>query len=117
MNGRTRFDSRRSDSVIAGELLLEALRPFRQRLAGRLLDLGCGGRSAAAPLELAVDGYVGSTGPAARNSASIRADAASLPFALDVRSAVVAEVLEHVRAPDAVMREVFRVANPGRRCW
>ncbi|MBK7976725.1 MAG: glycosyltransferase [Deltaproteobacteria bacterium] len=57
--GAVRFDARGSDSVIAGELLLEALHPFRQRLAGRLLDLGCGDGPLRAPLQLASEGYLG----------------------------------------------------------
>lgn len=112
--GRVRFDARASDSVIAGELLLEALHPFRQRLAGRLLDLGCGDGPLRAPLQLASDGYLGVDRSPRASAASVRADAAALPFGAEAFDAViVAEVLEHVRAPDAVLREVYRVAAAG----
>ncbi len=114
ITGRARFDSRNSDSVIAGELLLEALRPFRQRLRGAVLDLGCGDGGLRAPLELARDGYVGVDRSSRAAAANVRADAQRLPFgAARFDGIVVAEVLEHVRAPDAVLAEVWRVARPG----
>ncbi|MFN7951863.1 MAG: methyltransferase domain-containing protein [bacterium] len=114
ITGRARFDARGSDSLIAGELLLEALVPFRRRLAGAVLDLGCGDGPLRAPLELPRDGYVGIDRSPRASAASVRADAARLPIC-DARfdGVVVAEVLEHVRAPDLVLAEVFRVARPG----
>lgn len=112
--GAVRFDARGSDSVIAGELLLEALHPFRQRLSGRLLDLGCGDGPLRAPLQLAAEGYLGVDRSPRASAAAVRADAAALPFGAEQFDAViVAEVLEHVRAPDAVLCEVHRVAAPG----
>ncbi len=114
ITGRTRFDSRGSDSVIAGELLLEALWPFRARLSGRVLDLGCGDGPLRGPLELMADGYVGFDRNPSADAARVRGDAAQLPFrAASFDGIVIAEVLEHVRAPADVLSEAWRVARPG----
>ncbi|MFQ5905078.1 MAG: class I SAM-dependent methyltransferase [bacterium] len=82
---------------------------------GSLLDVGCGEKPYYHIYSERVSSYVGldlpKTNPA---SADVHADALSLPFKDGSFDTVVSfQVLEHVREPDAMVREATRVLSPG----
>jgi SAM-dependent methyltransferase len=85
---------------------------------GNLLDIGSADRWLARHLPNDVS-YIALDYPATGKdlygaAPDVFADAAALPFADDSMDVVACfEVLEHVRSPDAVLREISRVLRPG----
>lgn len=79
---------------------------------GRVLDLGCGPRDQAAPLEYLGFKYVGVD--FSNGAADFLADAHSLPFADSTFDCVFSyAVLEHLHNPFVALAEVVRVLKPG----
>lgn len=85
----------------------------------RLVDIGCGRMPYRKELEPLVDSYVGVDHPQVSklyNSSvkpEVLADAKKLPFpANSFDTALLIQVLEHVDAPDKVIREAARVLKP-----
>lgn len=90
---------------------------LRTRAGGRVLDVGCADGWARAVL--ADCDYVGLDYPVTaiamyRTSPDVFADGKAIPFVNDSFDTVLLlEVLEHVRDPDGVLREIARVLKPG----
>jgi SAM-dependent methyltransferase len=83
------------------------------RLRGRLLDIGCGQKPYAPWLTEAVE-YIGVDIHAQMDGPDVCGLAWQLPFAdASMDAALCTQVLEHVQAPAAVLREVARVLRPG----
>ncbi|MBI2962870.1 MAG: methyltransferase domain-containing protein [Deltaproteobacteria bacterium] len=98
--------------------LLENERVARLRLAGRTLDAG-GGRECNGRRLLSCDGGIDSLNVDRRLAPTVVADLASgIPIA-DGRYANVISfnTLEHLRADDLVVRELYRVLAPGGRLF
>lgn len=109
------------------KLLRGRITELKDEMRGRLLDVGCGERPYQAMFD--VERYVGIEHLGAVINVSSRledyvghvahlvdsfADGERLPFRDEVfDSALCIEVLEHVRAPEMVAEEMFRVLRPG----
>jgi SAM-dependent methyltransferase len=81
-----------------------------------LLDLGCGNRPFGDFYEKHVSYSVGIDMPSSFHTLSVQVfgDATSLPFKNAVFDIVLcSEVMEHVREPEAMLREIRRVLRPG----
>jgi len=79
---------------------------------GRVLDLGCGVRDQAQPIESVGYRYVGVD--YSNSSADLLADAHSLPFADSTFECVFSyAVLQHLHSPFLAIREIERVLSPG----
>jgi len=80
--------------------------------AARVLDLGCGPRDQAVPLEFLGFDYVGID--VSGDAADLHADAHAIPFADSVFDCVFSyAVLEHLHSPWLALREIERVLKPG----
>ena len=79
---------------------------------GRVLDLGCGPRDQAQPIESVGYRYVGVD--YSSPSADLLADAHSIPFGDNSFECVFSyAVLEHLHSPFVAIREIERVLRPG----
>jgi SAM-dependent methyltransferase len=95
-------DSRELMSVIASHL----------HSKGRILDLGCGPRDQAIPVEYLGHQYVGID--YTNTSADFLGDAHAIPFASSSFDCVLSyAVLEHLHNPYVVIHEIARVLKPG----
>ena len=80
--------------------------------SGSVLDLGCGPRDQAIPIEYLGHNYVGLD--YTNESADLLADAHSIPFKTATFDCVLAyAVLEHLHNPFIAIREIERVLKPG----
>ncbi len=111
------LDTRRPELIYQGptaqrdssELLSEVMNHVPS--PGRVLDLGCGPRDQAAPLEYLGHEYVGVD----HNSeqADFQADAHALPFQDETFDIVLSyAVLEHLHNPFVALREIERILRP-----
>lgn len=93
-------------------LYREAIEHLAGDLHGLVIDVGCG-QAPYRPLLTGATKYVGiDTGH--DRLADVVGDAQRLPVASDAAESILCtEVLEHVRDPDAVVREIFRILKPG----
>ena len=79
---------------------------------GRVLDLGCGPRDQAQPIESVGYRYVGID--YSSSSADLLADAHSIPFSDNTFECVFSyTVLQHLHSPFLAIREIERVLSPG----
>jgi Methyltransferase domain len=92
------------------ELISEMIRSVPPN--GKVLDLGCGPRDQAQPIESVGYRYVGVD--YSSPSADLLADAHSIPFGNDSFDCVFSyAVLEHLHSPFVAIREIERVLRPG----
>ena len=92
------------------ELLSEMIKSVPTN--GRILDLGCGPRDQAKPIEYLGYRYVGVD--YSNPSADLLADAHSIPFSDNSFDCVFSyAVLEHLHSPFMAIREIERVLRPG----
>jgi SAM-dependent methyltransferase len=92
------------------ELISEMMRSVPQN--GRVVDLGCGARDQAQPIESVGYRYVGVD--YSNSSADLLADAHSIPFADSTFECVFSyAVLLHLHSPFLAIREIERVLSPG----
>lgn len=93
-------------------LYRDAIQHLAGDLSGLVVDVGCG-QAPYRPLLTRAAKYVGIDASQDR-SADIVGEAQRLPLASGVVDSILCtEVLEHVRDPDAVVREIFRALKPG----
>lgn len=97
----------------------EAIDEAKKYAKGKLIDIGCGRMPYRKELEPLVDSYIGVDHPQVSKlyksdvKPEVLADAKKLPFGnncFDI--ALLIQVLEHVDAPDKVIKEAARVLKP-----
>jgi SAM-dependent methyltransferase len=94
----------------------DAVRSFAPRMQGRLLEVGCGHSPYKNLVEPFVDRHVASDCDHSASTANVVCDGAALAFRADAfDSALCTQVLEHVRDPERVLKEIARVLRPGGR--
>lgn len=98
----------------------EAVQEAKKYAKGKLVDIGCGRMPYRKELEPLVDLYIGVDHPEVSKryisdiKPEVLADAKKLPFKNDSFDiALLIQVLEHVDAPDKVIKEAARVLRPG----
>jgi SAM-dependent methyltransferase len=109
------------DRYLIRSSILSALLSQREKLSGRLLDVGCGNMPYKSVLLQSGGGkvteYLGldlANNPVHRNQPDLLWEGEKIPLNSDsVDSALLTEVLEHVPNPDAVLTEICRVLRPG----
>lgn len=112
---------RNIDLALIRESILTALLSQREKLEGRLLDVGCGQMPYKKILLESGGGkvteYIGldlANNPIHQNQPDILWDEGKIPLASNmVDSVLLTEVLEHVPDPTAVLTEILRVMKPG----
>jgi SAM-dependent methyltransferase len=93
--------------------VIEAVTEFAPYLTGQLLEVGCGHKPYKRLVHPFVESYVATDYDASASSPDIVADAAQLPFRNETFDSVLCtQVLEHVRDPLAVVREIHRTLRP-----
>ncbi len=97
----------------------EAINEAKKYAKGKLIDIGCGRMPYRKELEPLVDSYTGVDHPKVSklyksdNKPEVLADARDLPFQNNTFDmALLFQVLEHVDAPEAVLKEAARVLKP-----
>jgi len=81
---------------------------------GSLLDVGCGEKPYHHIYSHHVRSYIGVDLPEGNSSADVHADALNLPFKDGSFDTVVSfQVMEHVKEPHTMVREVTRILSPG----
>lgn len=97
----------------------EAIEEAKKYAKGKLIDIGCGRMPYRKELEPLVDSYIGVDHPKVSKlyhsniKPDVLADAKELPFrnnSFDI--ALLLQVLEHVDAPDKVIKEAARILKP-----
>jgi SAM-dependent methyltransferase len=93
--------------------VIEAVTELAPLLKGKLLEVGCGHTPYKGLIEPFIDSYVATDNDASASSPHIVADAAHLPFGNETFDSILCtQVLEHVRDPLAVVREIHRALRP-----
>lgn len=116
---RPRLDAWNMDVYFSRLSILQALRRAVPHMSGLLLDVGCGWspyRSVVLGPGSAVTQYVGLDleGGQYSRQPDLTWDGITIPLPdASVDCAMATEVLEHVRDPGAVLKEIFRVLVPG----
>lgn len=97
----------------------EAIEEARKYAKGKLIDIGCGRMPYRKIFEPLVDSYIGVDHPQVSKlykssvKPEVLADAKKLPFRSNsFDTALLIQVLEHVDAPDKVIKEAARVLKP-----
>ena len=101
-------------SALEQESVLVSVKSARQYLRGRVLDMGCGDQPYARLITETSTQYVGmDLSPEHTPKPHVCADSLALPFRSGSFDAVLStQVLEHVRNPFTVFREISRVLKP-----
>jgi SAM-dependent methyltransferase len=109
------------DRYLIRSSILGALLSQREKLIGRLLDVGCGNMPYKKVLLESGGGkateYLGldlANNPVHQNQPDLLWEGEKIPLDSDsVDSALLTEVLEHVPNPDVILTEIMRVLRPG----
>jgi len=106
-----------TNSVLANELLLREILKTVPYVKGRLLDIGCGEKPYLDIFSPHTVSYTGIDIPQSlhkKDAVDIFANAHHLPFKKDTFDTVLClEILEHVKQPLEVLKEIHRVLKPG----
>ncbi len=106
-----------TNSVLANELLLREILKTVPCVKGRLLDIGCGEKPYLDIFSPHTVSYTGIDIPQSlhkKDAVDIFANAHHLPFKKDTFDTVLClEILEHVKQPLEVLKEIHRVLKPG----
>jgi len=103
--------------VLANELLLREILKTVPYVKGRLLDIGCGEKPYLDIFSPHTVSYTGIDIPQSlhkKDAVDIFANAHHLPFKKDTFDTVLClEILEHVKQPLEVLKEIHRILKPG----
>ena len=106
-----------TNSVLANDLLLREILKTVPYVKGRLLDIGCGEKPYLDIFSSHTVSYTGIDIPQSlhkKDAVDIFANAHHLPFKKDTFDTVLClEILEHVKQPLEVLKEIYRVLKPG----
>lgn len=106
-----------TNSVLANELLLREILKTVPYVKGRLLDIGCGEKPYLDIFSPHTVSYAGIDIPQSlhkKDAVDIFANAHHLPFKKDTFDTVLClEILEHVKQPLEVLKEIHRILKPG----
>jgi len=106
-----------TNSVLANDLLLREILKTVPYVKGRLLDIGCGEKPYLDIFSSHTVSYTGIDIPQSlhkKDAVDIFANAHQLPFKKDTFDTVLClEILEHVKQPLEVLKEIYRVLKPG----
>lgn len=114
---RYKISWKATNSVLANELLLREILKTVPYVKGRLLDIGCGEKPYLDIFSPHTVSYTGIDIPQSlhkKDAVDIFANAHQLPFKKDSFDTVLClEILEHVKQPLEVLKEIHRVLKPG----
>lgn len=112
-----RISWKATNSLLANELLLREILKTVPYVKGRLLDIGCGKKPYLDIFSPHIVSYTGIDIPQSlhkKDAVDIFANAHQLPFKKDTFDTVLClEILEHVKQPLEVLKEIHRVLKPG----
>jgi len=112
-----KISGKATNSVLANDLLLREILKAVHYVKGRLLDIGCGEKPYLDIFSPHTDSYTGIDIPQSlhkKDAVDIFANAHQLPFKKDSFDTVLClEILEHVKQPLDVLKEIYRVLKPG----
>ncbi len=106
-----------TNSVLANELLLREILKTVPYVKGRLLDIGCGEKQYLDIFSPHTVSYTGIDIPQSlhkKDAVDIFANAHHLPFKKNTFDTILClEILEHVKQPLEVLKEIYRVLKSG----
>jgi len=116
-DNKYRVSWKATNSVLANDLLLREILKTVPYVKGRLLDIGCGEKPYLDIFFPHTISYTGIDIPHSlhkKDAVDIFANAHQLPFKKDTFDTVLClEILEHVKQPLEVLKEINRVLKPG----
>lgn len=116
-DNKYRVSWKATNSVLANDLLLREILKTVPYVKGRLLDIGCGEKPYLDIFSPHTISYTGIDIPHSlhkKDAVDIFANAHQLPFKKDTFDTVLClEILEHVKQPLEVLKEINRVLKPG----